>query len=731
METRNEITAYLENISLVLLGIVFLAFPLVVTPLTTDIFTLPKQIVLGVAVLFLLLFLGARMISDGSVRLRRTPFDFPLLLLGISTFVSTLFAVNRADSLTVFLPFLLAIFSYFLVVNFAKNQSSLFFLLTSLVAGACLTSLISMLSFFQMYILPFDFAKVKTFSPLGSLLDQAMYFVLILPIALYLARPLVKWAISFFDNQTSIDNSNFSEELVKAIGFSFASLFIVLGLAVTAYQLLVVKQVGTTPSSTTNLVILPFEVGFQTGFAAISQDTGRVLQGFLFGSGYGTYATDFTRFKQAIPFNLNQNLWSLTFFRSSSFVLELLATTGILGIASFIFLIVKILKRIKHKQTRENPLFYGMLFAIITSFFLPFSPVMQALFFFMLAIFAVGEGLQAKAAEEFFDIELHFVAFKQVNPFIATPVLDNAAQNAVARIEDKSFTKALPVVFFILFLLIGAGIGFVSYRYVASDLLFQDSLVAATANDGLKTYNEETNAINMFPYRDAYYRIYSQTNLAIANNLAAQQPRNASPSAQTQTTIYNLIQQSINAARNATTVSPLTSSNWQNLSSIYRSLIGYGKGAEDFAAAAAQQGITLDPNNPQQYLNLGGIYYQLGLWDLAQRQFQIAVNLKPDFANAYYNLGHALESKNDLPNALVAYQTVQSLVTNDPPSLKKITDEITALQTKIGAGAKVKETAVAAPAVNQPPIDINTPNQQLPERKPQVPLAPAASSSAH
>jgi len=734
MEKKNEITAYLENISLVFLGILFVAFPLVITPLVTDAFVLPKQILLGVVVILLLLFFGAKMISDGSVRLRRTPFDLAVLLFGVATFVSTLFAINRADSLTAYVPLFLGVLAYFLVVNFAKNSGSLFFLLTTLVTGACLTSFLSILSFFQIYILPFAFTKTKAFSPLGSLLDQAMYFVLLLPIALYLARPLVKWVISFFDNQMSVDNATFTEELMKAIGFSLASLFIVLGLGITAYQLLVVKPVGVTPSSATNLVILPFEVGFQTGFAAISQDTGRVLQGFLFGSGFGTYTTDFTRFKQAIPFNLNQNLWSLTFFRSSSFMLELLATAGVVGVASFIFLIVKILKRIKNKHTRENPLFFGMLAAIITSFFLPFSPVVQTLFFFMLAIFAVGEGLQTKAAEEFFDIELHFVAFKRgiTHPITASPIGSSTFAGTLVNTDDKFFTKLLPIAFFILFLLIDIVLGVFSYRYVASDLLFQDSLIAASANDGLKTYNEETSAINMFPYRDAYYRIYAQTNLAIANNLAAQQPRSASPSAQTQTTIYNLIQQSINAARNATVVSPLTSTNWQNLSSIYRSLIGYGKGAEDFAQAAAQQAITLDPNNPQQYLNLGGIYYQLGLWDQAQRQFQIAVNLKPDFANAYYNLGHALESRGDLQNALVYYQTVKSLVaTNDPVSLKKITDEIAVLEPKLGTGTKAKETA-AAPLANQPPINLNTPEQQLPERKPQVPLvAPVASPAAH
>ena len=177
-----------------------------------------------------------------------------------------------------------------------------------------------------------------------------------------------------------------------------------------------------------------------------------------------------------------------------------------------------------------------------------------------------------------------------------------------------------------------------SVQFIRSDITFQRSLVAASANNGGLTYQLQREAISTFPYRDAYYRVFSQTNLALANNLAAAQPQGASPSAETQQTILTLIQQSINSGRSAVTLSPLTSMNWNNLSSIYRSLIGFGENADQFSVLTNQQAIALDPNNPQQYINLGGIYYQLGQWEEAQRNFQVAINLKPDYSNAYYNL---------------------------------------------------------------------------------------------
>ena len=215
---------------------------------------------------------------------------------------------------------------------------------------------------------------------------------------------------------------------------------------------------------------------------------------------------------------------------------------------------------------------------------------------------------------------------------------------------------------------------------------------------------------------EGYQRIFSQLNLTIANNLASSVPRGSSPSAQTQQTIYTLIQQSINSARLATTISPLTVTDWQNLSSVYRSLIGFGQNADSFAIVAAQQATALDPNNPQEYITLGGIFYQLGQWDNAVTQFQTAANLKPNYANAYYNLGHAFEEKGDLKDAMTQLQTVKTLVAGDKANSDKIDSEITALQKQIDSQGS---STTQAPAGSSN-LDLNQPQVQLPPQTPPV-----------
>lgn len=675
--------SYLENITLFLLAILFFIFPLFVTPATIDPYVLPKQAILAAVSLLSLVLFAIKNIVDGSIKIRRTPFDLPIILFTAAVFLSSLFSVHRMDSIISFVPILFAVIIYFMIVNSVKDQRKILFLIVAFIFGGALLSLASILSFLKIYFLPFPFSQNPNFTPLGSLLDQALYQALVLPFAIFLARPV------------------FSSRTPKTIFLSFISIIIAISLFITVYKLFN-PQAGAQKT-----FILPFGTGFQTAFAAISQDTTRTWQGFFLGSGFGTYATDFTRFKQATV-NENQELWALTFFRSSSFVLELLATTGILGISSFLFLLIRVIRELRPKTV--NAATIPIVSVFIASFILPFSFTIQAALILILALFAVFQGAKNLEKDRFFDVELHLVALRKGLINLATS-------------HQTNKSKVLPMVFSLIILVVIGFVGYHSFRYVTSDITFQKSLVVAATN-GQETYRKQTEAISTFPYRDGYYRIYSQTNFALANSLASQTPQGSSPSATTQQTILTLIQQSINSARTATTISPLTSLNWQNLSSIYRGLIGFGQNAENFAIATQQRALLLDPNNPQQYIILGGIYYQLGRWDHAQSQFQIARNLKPDFANAYYNLGHTLRQKNDINSALEQFKIVKRLVANNPDSLKQITEEIKALSSIKEKATAILGTGSKTDTTQKEDLSINQPSTVLPPREPPVKIPP-------
>lgn len=709
-QSKRELTGYFENLSLFVIGIFLFLLPLLFLSTTTDAFVLPKEVLLGGTISLFVIFFGLKNIFDAKLKLRASPFDMPVVTIIVVAFLSAIFSVNRFDAFAAFVPLLLIAFLYFSITNVLRMERQLLFILACLMLGAVVSGIITLASFFKIYLLPFPYTHVQYFTTFGSLLDQAIYFALLLPIAAYFIYPLFRSLFSAKKLQSPFAGASGEPQQSKkmngvGVAFGISFLIILISLTVTIYMLFTSQKP----------LILPLDTGLQTGFAAISQDTGNVLKSFLLGSGIGTYVIDFTRFKTA-AYNANASIWAFTFFRSSSYLLEVLATMGILGLASYIFL--------AFRMFREKNFFLPLILAFIAAILLPFSFTLLVLFFVLLGIFGVIR-IHNKP-EKYGDMEFYFVALKR-GLLVAKTEGETVTQNNVQR----QYSKFLPILFF-LFTLVVVGIPmYFTAIYFISDMTFQQSLVAASQNNGLQTYNLEIAAIKLFPYRDIYYRTFAQTNIALANSLAINLQRNPKdPNApQNQQNILTLIQQGISAGRSATTIAPYTAFNWNNLSSIYRSLIGFGQNADKFTVLTLQQAIALDPNNPQQYVDLGGVYYQLGQYDDAIRQFQFAINLKQDYANAYYNLGHALQSKGDNQNALAAYETVKTLVTADPTNSAKIASEINALNNSMNqqgnsgsnpASQSASASVTPAPQEQAQPIEVNRSANQLPERKPPV-----------
>lgn len=62
-----------------------------------------------------------------------------------------------------------------------------------------------------------------------------------------------------------------------------------------------------------------------------------------------------------------------------------------------------------------------------------------------------------------------------------------------------------------------------------------------------------------------------------------------------------------------------------------------------FALEAYQKAVELDPNFGDAYVNLGNIYYRQELFVDAERCYRLAITCDPDHAKAYYNLGNTLD----------------------------------------------------------------------------------------
>jgi tetratricopeptide (TPR) repeat protein len=72
------------------------------------------------------------------------------------------------------------------------------------------------------------------------------------------------------------------------------------------------------------------------------------------------------------------------------------------------------------------------------------------------------------------------------------------------------------------------------------------------------------------------------------------------------------------------------------------------------AIAEFQQAIQLDPQLADAYYSLGVTLWQKGDFPAAAEQLQQALKIKPDYAEAYYTLGTVLKQMDKLPEAAQA-----------------------------------------------------------------------------
>ncbi|MCL4439022.1 MAG: hypothetical protein M1609_00070 [Firmicutes bacterium] len=233
--------------------------------------------------------------------------------------------------------------------------------------------------------------------------------------------------------------------------------------------------------------------------------------------------------------------------------------------------------------------------------------------------------------------------------------------------------------------------GFFGGKLVLADYHHRLALNAVAANQGIAAYNELVAAEKLNPYNDLYRTDLAQTNFALASAIVkAKGPSEASPAGsftdQDKQNIQILLQQSINEAKTATTLSPRSAVNWEILALLYRQISGVAQNALVFSLDSYGRAIFQDPLNPQLRVNVGGVYYAVKNYDLAIRFFTDAINLKPDFPNGYYNLSVALRDKGDLNGAQVIGEKLLPLLDPASADYKTANDYLTDLKNKIEAG---------------------------------------------
>lgn len=593
--------------------IIFLT-PIFFWTTTPNFFNTPKQLLLSTLILISVGYVALTVFTKKSITLSSSIFRFGLYAFGLAIILNLgLNPAGRLESVlgpgSIYL--FLTLFSYLLTIYGTPSVRPYF--VVALVGSTTLLAIHSTLQLTVLYqwtALP-TFMQSRGFTLTGSLMTTLSLLIL--------------------GGITS---------LVLTLKYSR---FKLLTAILTALHTIAIVALGITllPGGELAMQILPFSASWN-----IALDAMKNFKSLLFGVGL----TQFSNFYKSVkPLFLNSDsFWNILPTSSSSTILDLMTTTGLVGLVSFISLPLLSL------GTKSEDLFHQIIktIALTTTVILVLTPSSLPL----LVIF-----------------------------FTSLAILSYHHSTPTDLPQSSSLILSATIIGFASYLL------YFGYLFTSAEINLRQAQIALSNQDGKRVYEHHLSAIKLLPQMTNYRLSYSQVNLSLASSIS-QKKTDLTPAERQN--ISQLISQAVREAKLATSLTPNNSAVWQNLGLVYRNLINVAEGADKFAIDSYAQAVALDPANPALRVEFGGMLYQLAgstkksedqstLYARAQSEFQTAIQLKPNYPNAYYNLAKLLESQGDYQNAVLALQKSISLLGPDSLDLGKANSELSALQAKI------------------------------------------------
>jgi tetratricopeptide (TPR) repeat protein len=442
----------------------------------------------------------------------------------------------------------------------------------------------------------------------------------------------------------------------------------------------------TIVSPGNQLIMPPFRLSWYSAIEILKSP----LTAF-FGVGVDNYSSIFTIVKD-VAYN-QSSLWQISAFSvSRSTLLHILTENGLFGLVALSLLLFQMVKTSIDKKNLSIVLTGFMLIAIL---FFPASLIV-----FFLLVMVLGE-----LASEHSDHPRNF---------------------------DLGDLPPVYVGLTIAGLLVVGLAGYALGRAYISEYYFKESLNGYIKNSARDVYENQRRAILLNPYIERFRTSFSQTNLLIANNIAAKYTaadKQGQITDQEKQTIAQAVQAAISEAKAVVALNSNKNTNWENLAMIYRNILGVAQGADVWTVSSYLRAIKVDPQNPAYRLNLGGVYYTFKNYDEAVKLFEQAVSLKANWPNAYYNLAWALYQKQDYQRAVNAMQNALALIDskNNRTDFEKASKDLEEFKKKVPQTegnestqeAQIKQSSQLSLPTPAPSLEpkIKLPNTASPEAK--------------
>lgn len=690
---ESALLPFLDTVVLACLHVAAFLVPLWFLPITADVIELNKQTVLIIlSAVALLAWFGSALIRK-SFTLSRSWIHIVVAVFAGGYLLSSLFSQDRYVSLAGNfgqMPFAFATIGalfvlYLVTVNAVKSTARLYDLLLTFLASGFVVGL---LGFFQIIdVYPFAWfspaSADKAFNTIGSVNSLGSFMAIVVVLAASLLILGCKNDVCILGRKKR--TSQFAAGLVwaaLAVGL-LVSVFVDLWASWVVILFGTVVMFGVSSARRrsigrpTSLIVpgilcvlsiafliwkTPLSLGLPgevTPSASHSwQIDMRVLQEHpVLGTGPGTWIYDYAKFR-APSANMSQ-FWSTRFDRGFSTFFTLVATAGLAGIALWLALILSaIVKSASHLVKEKDDdtwqayltVFSGWASIVLLGFLTNFDMAQQFAFWFLLALLAA---LSAKGS---------FRWDSAKRPLVMT---------------------ALSVIFVTLSVSAIAVLWLSGQRLVA-DAAYSSGIADYRAGRSIDvTIENLQNAVQLNRMNDAYERSLSQAFL-----LRASQAVQGNDAKKNQI-VNDSVTASINAAKQATTLSPASVDNWANLAIIYQAIAPFTRGADEYAIANYQEALKREPNNPVFSNEIGKIYilradaYRTLLsssdakvrtdaessarieLDNAAQALNDAIQAKPDFAQAHYNLGILYEREGRLKEAIQKLEQVLGVNNKD------------------------------------------------------------------
>lgn len=674
-----------------------LLMPMFFLATTSEFFEFNKLMLLTLATLALALAWIFRIVEKKTISLTKSIIDMPYLLFVAAVVLSTVFSINKTISIfgaqgrwfPSLFGYLVLFAFYYLVSGNLKNKKAVRASVLALITGITLTSFVSILSYYQVYIGTANYFRIASFSLTGSVTTTAVLAALGAVLALVMlmhessaqrkAMLLVATVVNYFLVALVSILAGWVVLGVGVVGIVFFisykkfmenTVFLTMAAGTIAAITLIVYLPTTrelvTNAAYPNEIVLPVRESWVIS-ASVLQDYPSLA------TGPSSFAVNFPRYR---PLSLNTgDFWNVRFDKPFNEFFNILANLGVVGLLTGVLLGYKMFQVIlgslkTHDEDGLSKILGIGALAMMAVFLVTYATVLSSFVFtLLLALIIANLGLTKAATvanAENVTLKLSAIA----------PVTTIGEEGAIKKEYIHFIIAALlvvPVVY----------TGYLAAKQYQGEAFLRASIVAANNNEGAQTFDFQTKAITANPRRDAYHNAYAQTNLALANSIASKEQLTDTD----RQTIQQLIAQSIRNARLTTEViNPLNVDNWVTRAGIYRAIAPIAQNASDWAIASYNTAIQLSPTDPRLRLDLGGIYYANGDYLTAANFYRQAILLKQDYANAHFNFAQALIRLEDYANARRALELTKNLVDTDSNDYKLVEEQLANLPQPQAAG---------------------------------------------